>query len=250
MTTRRGKIARLPLAVREELNSRLRNGEPGKDLVLWLNSLPAVQEVLAAQFQGETHCRMQPFLRRAPAVMPIGFWEQMSPETRGLRCPANVTLLPGRRPPRRLHRQDGPPVLLPHARGTETPSPFLRRGGRGQTLARIKGEPGLFETLRGTSPKRPGGRRPKSAKPATNKTGRGHFAHPGKGKSHPAHSRQDPTDHISAGKTGSFLRAGRRRLERAAPAAPGRNGPPSHPPTQPPTRADFTCLHLIWLNLT
>jgi hypothetical protein len=30
MTTRRGKIARLPLAIRQELNTRLRNGEEGK----------------------------------------------------------------------------------------------------------------------------------------------------------------------------------------------------------------------------
>ena len=53
MRTRRGKIARLPLAVREELNTRLRNGEEGAQLVLWLNGLPAVQEILAAKFKGK-----------------------------------------------------------------------------------------------------------------------------------------------------------------------------------------------------
>jgi hypothetical protein len=39
-----GKIARLPLSLRDELNRRLRDGEPGKNLVDWLNSVPAVQE--------------------------------------------------------------------------------------------------------------------------------------------------------------------------------------------------------------
>jgi hypothetical protein len=34
--TRNGKIARLPLAVRQELNRRLDEGEQGKKLVAWL----------------------------------------------------------------------------------------------------------------------------------------------------------------------------------------------------------------------
>ena len=50
--TRLGKIARLPRAVREELNRRLADGEMGKELVEWLNALPEVQEVLRAQFGG------------------------------------------------------------------------------------------------------------------------------------------------------------------------------------------------------
>lgn len=45
-----GKIARLPHAVREELNRRLQNGETGKVILPWLNALPAVQAVLAGQF--------------------------------------------------------------------------------------------------------------------------------------------------------------------------------------------------------
>ena len=40
--TRHGKIARLPLEVREELNRRLENGEPGDRLVEWLNGMPAL----------------------------------------------------------------------------------------------------------------------------------------------------------------------------------------------------------------
>lgn len=47
-----GKIARLPRDLREQLNRRLRNHEPGKTLVQWLNALPEVQKILAAEFDG------------------------------------------------------------------------------------------------------------------------------------------------------------------------------------------------------
>lgn len=50
--TRNGKIARLPKPVREELNRRLENGEPGRALVEWLNQHPQVRPVLEQQFQG------------------------------------------------------------------------------------------------------------------------------------------------------------------------------------------------------
>ena len=52
MRARIGKIARLPGAIREELNRRLHNGALGKELVLWLNVLPEVQHVLANRFSG------------------------------------------------------------------------------------------------------------------------------------------------------------------------------------------------------
>ncbi len=48
--SRIGKIARLPLGIREQLNRRLQDGEIGKDLVVWLNSAPEVQAVLKAEF--------------------------------------------------------------------------------------------------------------------------------------------------------------------------------------------------------
>ena len=51
--TRNGKIARLPRVVREQLNQRLDDGEPGKALVAWLNGLPEVVAVLARDFQGK-----------------------------------------------------------------------------------------------------------------------------------------------------------------------------------------------------
>ena len=50
--TRNGKIARLPALVREELNVRLDEGEPGRDLVAWLNALPKVQAIVNKYFQG------------------------------------------------------------------------------------------------------------------------------------------------------------------------------------------------------
>jgi len=50
--TRTGKIARLPRDIREELNRRLQDGEPGKQLLDWLNALPKIKAILAAQFGG------------------------------------------------------------------------------------------------------------------------------------------------------------------------------------------------------
>ena len=49
---RTGKIARLPHQLRDQLNQRLYNGEPGVDLIKWLNSLPEVQALLAEHFNG------------------------------------------------------------------------------------------------------------------------------------------------------------------------------------------------------
>lgn len=50
--TRTGKIARLPRDVRDQLNRRLENGEPGKQVVAWLNGLPEVREVMVVYFDG------------------------------------------------------------------------------------------------------------------------------------------------------------------------------------------------------
>ena len=50
--TRRGKIARLPRAVREELNQRIEDGEAGARLVEWLNGREEVQGVLKVYFGG------------------------------------------------------------------------------------------------------------------------------------------------------------------------------------------------------
>jgi hypothetical protein len=50
MSTRNGKIARLPKPLRDQLARRIEDGEQGKDLVEWLNALPAVQDVPRKQF--------------------------------------------------------------------------------------------------------------------------------------------------------------------------------------------------------
>jgi hypothetical protein len=50
---RKGKIARLPLALRTELNQRLAANEDGAALLEWLNASPDVQAVLARDFAGE-----------------------------------------------------------------------------------------------------------------------------------------------------------------------------------------------------
>ena len=49
-----GKIARLPADIREEINTRLYNGKSAPDILAWLNELPSVKEILAAQFGGAT----------------------------------------------------------------------------------------------------------------------------------------------------------------------------------------------------
>jgi hypothetical protein len=56
-TIRSGKIARLPEAIREQVNKRLANHESSTSLLAWLNALPEVQAVLTREFGGETISR-------------------------------------------------------------------------------------------------------------------------------------------------------------------------------------------------
>jgi len=51
--TRRGKIARLPQTIREQINRRLQNGEEGGKIAEWLNTLPEVQALMTAEFDGQ-----------------------------------------------------------------------------------------------------------------------------------------------------------------------------------------------------
>jgi hypothetical protein len=51
-TTHNGKIARLPRNIRDELNHRLDDGEPGGPILEWLNNLPQVKHVLVKDFGG------------------------------------------------------------------------------------------------------------------------------------------------------------------------------------------------------
>jgi hypothetical protein len=50
--TRNGKIARLPWHIRDTLNARLLDGEPGGPLLEWLNAQPQVVEILKTYFKG------------------------------------------------------------------------------------------------------------------------------------------------------------------------------------------------------
>ena len=52
MNTRTSKIARLPKALRHQLSQRIEDGQPGTDLVQWLNNLPEVRKITADQFNG------------------------------------------------------------------------------------------------------------------------------------------------------------------------------------------------------
>src|SRR5712664_89126 len=49
-TTHIGKIARLPHSIRAQLNLKLHDGIPAKSILPWLNSLPEVKAILAADF--------------------------------------------------------------------------------------------------------------------------------------------------------------------------------------------------------
>ena len=50
--SRKGKIARLPSAIRDEVNRRLLEGQSGSKILPWLNSLPEAKAVLDEDFEG------------------------------------------------------------------------------------------------------------------------------------------------------------------------------------------------------
>ena len=49
-STPNGKIGRLPHTIRDQLNRRFQNHEQGKTILPWLNQLPEVKTLLAAEF--------------------------------------------------------------------------------------------------------------------------------------------------------------------------------------------------------
>jgi hypothetical protein len=51
-SARTGKLARLPHALRDEVNQRLHDGQPANSILDWLNALPEVQSVLREHFNG------------------------------------------------------------------------------------------------------------------------------------------------------------------------------------------------------
>ena len=50
--TRKGKIARLPDHIREQINHSLQDGQNGREIIAWLNSNDEVKSVLAREFDG------------------------------------------------------------------------------------------------------------------------------------------------------------------------------------------------------
>jgi hypothetical protein len=52
MKTRTSKIARLPKAIRDELNHKIEDGLLGVAMTDWLNNLPEVKQILAEHFNG------------------------------------------------------------------------------------------------------------------------------------------------------------------------------------------------------
>lgn len=52
-TARRGKLARLPRAIRDEVCERLQDGADGAEILAWLNGLGPVKKLLAEKFKGE-----------------------------------------------------------------------------------------------------------------------------------------------------------------------------------------------------
>ena len=50
--TRDAKIARLPQPIREQINRRLQNGEAGQQIADWLDTLPEITALMAAEFDG------------------------------------------------------------------------------------------------------------------------------------------------------------------------------------------------------
>jgi hypothetical protein len=54
MSTRNGKIARLPKKIREELNQRMDDGQQGEKLLSWLNEVPEVKALMAERFSGSS----------------------------------------------------------------------------------------------------------------------------------------------------------------------------------------------------
>lgn len=83
-SARTGKIARLPQAVREDLNRRLRDGQPGKELVAWLNTLPEVQAILSASFEGRPITEQNLSEWRSGGYREWQHWEKTRELTRAL----------------------------------------------------------------------------------------------------------------------------------------------------------------------
>ena len=59
MTTRcyRSKIGRLPFAIRNELNERIRDGAGGSEILAWLNGLPSTRKIIRELKSGDINAQ-------------------------------------------------------------------------------------------------------------------------------------------------------------------------------------------------
>jgi len=81
---RKGKIARLPLALRTELNQRLANNEDGANLLNWLNAVPGVPAMLARDFAGDPISKQNLYEWRQGGFLEWETQQEMFDEARDL----------------------------------------------------------------------------------------------------------------------------------------------------------------------
>jgi len=85
---RKGKIARLPREMRDELNRRLSESEDGGALLRWLNDLPAVQAILAKEFGGAAVTKQNLYEWRTGGFVEWQARQEMLEQTRELAADA------------------------------------------------------------------------------------------------------------------------------------------------------------------
>lgn len=85
---RKGKIARLPREIREELNRRLSANEDGGALLRWLNDLPAVRETLTREFEGIAVTKQNLYEWRTGGLVEWQARQEMLEQTRELAADA------------------------------------------------------------------------------------------------------------------------------------------------------------------
>jgi hypothetical protein len=85
---RKGKIARLPLALRTELNLRLAQNVDGARLLEWLNAIPGVPAFLANDFAGEPISKQNLYEWRQGGFLEWQTQQEMFDEARGLAADA------------------------------------------------------------------------------------------------------------------------------------------------------------------
>jgi len=102
--TRAGKIARLPLHLREELNTRLRDGQQAKKPVTWLNGLPEVRQIIIGLETLARHLDHNPEAKAAFSKVTELLTHPFDPSESAKLRP----LTPSGRTPARRRRRDAP----------------------------------------------------------------------------------------------------------------------------------------------